>query len=73
MKIGDLVVTTAANWRAPAHMYTGRIGVITYCWNGTRRDFRGEVEKSGAYVLFTEDGREIWFEDDEFEVVSERG
>ena len=60
MKVGDLVVTTrhVLRHRLGHHTPAGRIGVITY-W-----------ALSGAYVLFTEDGREIWFEDDELTAVA---
>ena len=59
MKVGDLVVTNPSRINTRVESHTNRIGFIAY-W-----------ALSGARLLFT-DGKEIWFDADEFTAVSDR-
>jgi hypothetical protein len=70
VKVGDLVIINQPRpWRAPWRPFAGP-GFITSWSEGDETLQISRRGGAGAYVLFT-DGREIWFDDDEFEVVSE--
>ena len=75
VKVGDLVIINQPRpWRRigadQGDLERAGPGFITSWSEGDETLQISRRGGAGAYVLFT-DGREIWFDDDEFEVVSE--
>ena len=67
MKVGDLVTINRGPFGHTSWI-AGEIGVVNSLnWDEEDED-HGTL---GAYVLFTQTGQELWFEDDELEVINE--